>query len=115
MSESLRRTWPLILLLEKVSPKLRKALLAELSNNKELCLVLREIIYNYLNGNIKLSKEEAVKVKRHLKTCNKISNMKKDLKSASQRKKALVQAGGFLPILIKAAIPLITSLLLNRE
>lgn len=114
MSETLKRTWPLLLLLEKVSPKLRNTLLAELADNPEVCYALREVFHNFLQGNIKVPKEQAVKLKRHMKTCQQISRMKKDLKTSAKRKKALLQVGGFLPILIKAAIPLITSLLLSH-
>lgn len=111
MSEKLKRSWPLLLLLQKVKPKLRKILLEDLADNPEMCVVIREIFVNYLNGNIKLSQSEREKLKRYSKLCKLMASKSK----RKQRKKTFKQVGGLplLPLLINAAIPIITSLLTN--
>lgn len=111
MSEKLRRSWPLLLLLQKVKPRLRKVLMQDLAENPDMCHVVRELFVNYMNGNIKLSKQDQKKLKKHMRLCRAMSGKA----SKKQRKKTIKQIGGLpiLPMLINAAIPIITSLLMS--
>lgn len=111
MSDKLRRSWPLLLLLQKVKPGLRKRLVKDLAENTEIYHVVRELFVNYMNGNIKLNKQDQQKLKKHMKLCKEMTGKA----TKKQRKRTFQQVGGLaiLPLLIKAAIPLITSLLMT--
>lgn len=111
MSAKIRHSWPLLLLLQKVKPGLRKVLLEDLADNKEICLALREIFTNYLKGNIKLNKADGARLRRHANLCKRMAAKTGKLK----RKKLFKQVGGLpiLPLLINAIIPLISSLLVK--
>lgn len=115
MSQALKECWPIILLLAKATPRMRQSILRDVADNKEICYVIREIFHNYFKGNLKLSPEDEKKVKRHSKVFKQIISMKKDLKTSAKRKKAFRQVGGVLPLIIQAAIPLITSLLMQQQ
>ena len=98
MSELLKRNWPLLLLLEKVTPKLREELLVGLAESDEFCKLIEEIYHNVIKGHVKLPKEVEQKVRAKKKLCLCLSTLRKSTKS--KRKLALKQSGGFLPILL---------------
>ena len=71
-------------------------------------LAVCECITNALRGNIKLTPANFKRLKRHKKCMRALSNEKLSLK---KRKATLKQKGGFLPLLIPAAVSAISSLL----
>jgi hypothetical protein len=98
MSVTLKKNWPLLLLLEKVTPKLRGQLLSGLAESDDFCKIIEEIYTNVIKGNLQLPKAADAKVRAKKKLCLCLSTLRKSTKS--KRKLALKQSGGFLPILL---------------
>jgi hypothetical protein len=107
MSNRLKRNWPLLLLLEKASPKLRNELLSDLESSQDFCKLIEEIFSNLIKGNILLSREAERKVRAERKLCKELATFQKLFKTKPSRKKKIKQAGGFLPFLL----PLINNML----
>lgn len=107
MSEKIKQNLPLLLLLEKSSPKLRGQLLKDLASSQDFCKLVEEIFFNMIKGNIKLSKEAERKVRKERKLCLLLSTLRKSVKSKLQRERALKQSGGFLPFLLPAIFELL--------
>lgn len=86
-------------MLHKASPKLRKALLADLP--PEIVRLLSECALNILKGVITLKKKHKDKLRRHRKKLHLLANKKTSVK----KKKEIIQTGGFLPGLLATLIP----------
>lgn len=87
---------------------MRKAILTNCDS--ELIKTLSEIALNAINGNINLNKtnkQYLAKFKRHLR---KLACVKKTI---SEKRKILVQSGGFLPTLLSALLTSVLSNVLN--
>ena len=92
--------------------KIRKAILK--NADKDLVDAICQCVYNLLNGNLHLSTTEKEKLTKYRHALRKLVQ-KSTLK---QKKKILVQQGGFLEYLIPAAISGITSIIssfINKE
>lgn len=85
--------------------KLKNKLISK--GDKSLILTLTECIINTLNGNIKLSPKDKDKLFKHKHS---LRNTLK-LKTIKDKKKSLIQQGGYLQYILPAAITLITTLL----
>jgi hypothetical protein len=79
--------------------KLRKAIL--LNSDADLIKVLRDSVYNVLKRNVKLKKEESERLDKHKSDLRKFVYEKGNVK---KKRKFLIQKGGWLPLLIPAAI-----------
>ena len=84
--------------------KTKKALMQYIAKNPEIYKALREIALNIIEGNISIDKKSKNRLLKHKKTIYGIC--KKSKVSAKQRKKLVVQSGGWLWIL-----PLVTSVI----
>ena len=111
MSEDIQRIWPVLLLLEKSSPKLRVKLLQDLIENKSFRNFLEEIFINVEGDTLKLSSENEAKLKKKKKIIKALTDIPKNYKSKAKRKQAATQIGGFLPILIPSLIAVIGELI----
>ena len=92
--------------------EIRKAILK--NADKDLVDAICQCVYNLLNGNLHLSTTEKEKLTKYRHALRKLVQ-KSTLK---QKKKILVQQGGFLEYLIPAAISGITSIIssfINKE
>ena len=78
---------------------------------KDLINSVCECVLNTLNGKIKLTKKDTIKLSKFKYSLRKL--LKK--KSQKDKKKIIIQEGGFLQILLPSAIALITSILNNRK
>lgn len=109
ISPEVVKTLPILKFISALPIQLRKQVLACVSGNETVFKSLQEIIFNYFSGKLRL---DSKKTKR-LKKKNKILKQFLCKKPFCQRKRrALVkQTGGFLPILIPAAITAIDLLL----
>ena len=87
------------------SKKLKDNLIKK--GNRELIKTIEECVINTLNGNIKLTKKEKEKL---LKFKYSLRNLIKE-KKLKEKKKILIQKGGFLHILLPSAITLISEIL----
>ena len=96
MSENLKQNLELIKLL--ANPRYRKKII--LSGDKNLIAALCDIIYNVLNGNINISSTERQKLNKY-KTALRCLCKKSSLR---EKKRILVQRGGFLQFLIPAVV-----------
>lgn len=93
--------------LQKASPKLRKAIL-EQCDNQVIC-VLSEIILNLLNGQFNLTtkqKQKLSKYKKYFRALAKQCNRSKHINKKNARK-LLIQTGGAFPLLLGLLAPLI--------
>lgn len=89
----------LLKILYKASPKLRKALLADLP--PEVIHVLSECAVNILKGSVILKKKHKEKLRPHRQNLRRLANKKTKVRD----KKKIIQTGGFLPGLLAGIIP----------
>lgn len=107
MSSNVKKHLPVLQVLCRCSPKLRKQLLKNADNNliRSIC----ECCANVLNGNVVLQNHQLKKLKNIKISLDVISTKQKSIKA---KKRTIVQSGGsFLLGLIPAAISTILSLL----
>lgn len=88
-----------LLFLIKASPKLRKILLMNAS--KEEIKSILEIVINTMKKNVSLNGECKTKLCKYKKILRMLSDKKK---SFVNKRKILVQKGGFLPMLMSSLI-----------
>lgn len=86
-------------MLHRASPKLRKALLADLP--PEVIRLLSECAVNILKGSVTLKKKHKQNLRRHRKNLHRLANKRTTVKD----KKKIIQTGGFLPGLLASIIP----------
>ena len=85
--------------------KLRKAIV--LNSNKDQIYSVCECILNVSNGNIKLNQEDFLRLKKYKKIFRSLLSKRSGLR---EKKKILIQRGGFLQFLIPAVISGISSI-----
>ena len=89
----------------------REAILKYLSHKKCIYNALREISMNILSKKLKLKRKHIRRLNPHVKT---IKALKRGVKTPKERKKLVLQSGGFLPWLlpvIASAIPAVIDLI----
>ena len=89
----------LLTMLHKASPKLRRALLADLP--PEIVQLLSECALNILKGTITLSKKHKDKLYRYRKNLHTLSKKTTPVST----KKKIIQTGGFLPAILGGVLP----------
>jgi hypothetical protein len=89
------------------NPKTREAVLKDFSCNKCLYKALREIARNTIKRNVPLRAEHKLKLRRYAPLIKQLACKK--LKKP-RRTRAVIQSGGFLPVLI----PIIASILADN-
>ena len=92
-------------LLANCKNKLRNAIVS--SSSRDQIYSVCECVLNISNGNVKLNKEEFAKLKKYRKYFKKLLARKVGLK---EKKKILIQSGGFLQFLIPAVISGLSSI-----
>ena len=113
MSTRLERQAPLLKLLQKATPKVRKSMLKNYCQNPDFVNCLCDCAKNVLKGNVRVSPAQ-LKVLRRGKLVLRQLALKK---TSAKKKKKIIQSGGFLPLLgaiIPGVISLITGLI-NRN
>ena len=103
--ENIKRQTNMLELISRSKVKLRKAILT--NADKDLVEAICHLVFNLLKGNIHLSEKEKQKLSNYRKTLRNL--VKKS--SFKEKKKILVQKGGFLEYLIPAAIGGISSII----
>lgn len=88
-----------LVMLSKSKPKMRKALITG-SGREDIHSVL-ECILNVCNGNVHINSDDFKKLKPFNKTFKKLIDKKVKL---PEKKKIIIQKGGFLQILIPAIV-----------
>jgi hypothetical protein len=105
MSINLRKTLRQLELISRIKrPQVRRAVLSDISCQDCYYKALREIVLNAAKGNVPLSKVQKGKLRRYKQQIKAIISPRKSKKLRSQ---AVIQSGGWLPILL----PVITSIL----
>jgi len=99
----------MLLTLSKSPVKLRKAILANCSD--EIIKTLAEVSANTLYGNIAVSEKDKKILKRYKKCLRDLADRKKCVKS---KRKILVQKGGFLPVLLGTLLSSVVGQLLSK-
>jgi len=94
--------------LKTAHPKLRKAIITNC--NRELVNNISECILNVLYGNVKLSGCSSRKLRKYKALPRKVADKRVPL---SNKKKLIVQRGGFLLPLLSAVLPAIASLIIS--
>lgn len=103
--DNIKKQKELLIYLGKCKAKIRKAILA--NADRDLIDAICQCVFNLLSGNIDLNdkeKDNLVKYKKALRAIVTRSSIK-------DKKKILVQQGGFLEFLIPAAISGISSII----
>jgi hypothetical protein len=72
-----------------------------LNSDADLIKVLRDFVYYVLKGNVKLKREESERLDKYKSDLRKFVYEKGNVK---KKRKFLIQKGGWLPLLIPAAI-----------
>jgi hypothetical protein len=93
-------------LLSSCSAELRKAII--MNSDADLIKVLKECVFNVLKGNVKLKKGDNEKLKRYKSDLRRFVY---DPGNVRGKRKFLIQKGGFLPLLIPAAIDTVARLI----
>lgn len=93
--------------LKKASPKLRKAIL-EQCDSQVICM-LSEIIINILNGQLAVTPNQKIKLRKYKKHFRALANHCSTSKRINKKKarKTLIQTGGAFPLLLGLIAPLI--------
>ncbi len=106
MSNRLKRHIHLLHVLHNAKPQLRKAILEKIDNDAVRCLC--ECCHNLLNGFVDLKTEQRKQLIPHRSTLRKLGSKGLSLKN---KKKLLVQKGGFLSALIGPLLAVAATLL----
>lgn len=110
MSARLLRNHSLLKLLLKATPKQRRVILQTAADEFILCLC--ELALNVLHGNIPLTHQQHLKLKRRKTEIKFVADKKVGVK----RKRLLInQQGGFLLPLLSVAVPFITGLITSNK
>ena len=72
-------------------------------SDREIIDVICECVHNIIQGNVDLSKDQKKRLKKHKRDLLLLT----DKKSSLKKKKKAIQKGGFLGVLLSAAIPAI--------
>ena len=105
MSARLKRNFDLLKVLKTASPKLRKAILQNSTDDLILCLC--EVIANVLNSNVHLSTHQKEKLRKHRNLLRRIVEKRTRV---SSKRKLFIQKGGFLPLLLAPILGIAGSL-----
>ena len=106
MSSRVKRNIDVLRVLNKATPKLRKAILS--NSNRELLLALCEVIANVLSGSVQLKPKHKKSLRRHCGVLRKIADKSTPLKA---KKKLIVQKGGFLPAVLGPALGVLATII----
>src|SRR5215475_7782503 len=106
----IRSNYSALELLKKAKPKLRRAIL--LNCGPDLLKSLGECALNVLHGNVKLGKCLKRKLQKHRVVLRKIANKRVSL---DNKRKMIVQRGGFLLPLLSAVLPFLASLVFRQQ
>lgn len=104
--DKFRKNIKLLKQLSKCKKILRKNILK--FADEELVLSICECVLNTLNGNIKLDHKIIKKLEKYKKHLRNLADVNLSLK---KKKKILIQQGGFLNLLLPAALTVLTTLL----
>ena len=104
MSTRLQRNCKLLKVLSTAKPQMVKAVIG--AADKDLITCLCECAHNVIKGNVPLSKAHLTRLQRHKKHIRELAKKR----TTQQRKRKLLQTGGFLPALLA---PLAASALLD--
>ena len=106
MSARLKRNLDLLRVLRKSTPPQRKAILK--NYGKDLILCICEIIDNLLQGTVRLSPAQKKTLSKHKSILRQLANKKR---AVTEKKKILVQKGGFLPAVLAPVLSVAATLL----
>lgn len=108
MSQCVIKNLPVLKTLATAPPKLRRMILE--NGNLQLIKAIVECIENVLKGNITLEEASFKKLKKHKSALRAVSKSPNKL---SQKKKVIIQKGGFLPALLLPVITVLAEKLLR--
>lgn len=89
--------------------KTRKIVLKDIGKDEKIYSALKEMALNTLNKNIKLNRNQRNKLSRVTPLLRKF----KKNNSKNQKHKLIIQSGGILPIIVPAALSLLSTILSN--
>ena len=91
--------------LQKVPAPLRRSILQKAS--PELIHCICDCAHNILQGNVSISSQQKAKLSKYKTKLRQLT----DRKVSQQKKKKLIQTGGFLPLLLGALAPVLGSVI----
>lgn len=89
----------ILYVLKKAEPKLRNAILKHVDD--VIIKTIYEILFNVINKNHKINRTVFDKIKPYKNTIRKVCSSQTSLK---QKRKHLIQKGGFLPVIISSVL-----------
>ena len=92
------------------SPKIKKTILKEMSENPCYFDAIHEIINNIYLKNLKIPPSRRTKMKRFLKF---FDDIHRQPKSKAKRRKLVIQSGGFIQFILPILATLVTELISN--
>lgn len=109
MSQNLKKCLEILKVISNIkSLKVRNQVLRDISGNDKIYNALREIALNAMNKNIKFNRNQKIKLKKQVGLLKRLSQKNN---SKKVRQKLIVQTGGILPIIVPAAISLLSTIL----
>src|SRR5882757_1151324 len=110
ISKSLKISLPLLRVLSRLTPRVRKIVIKEICGELVIYNSLHELAHNTLSGNLKLDKQQLRKLKPYKPLLKKLCSLSN--RKCAKKRKLLVQKGeGILPILIPALTALFSNLI----
>jgi hypothetical protein len=103
MSKSVQSYLNFLKTVSRKTPSKRRAILKEFNEDSVLFDALSELSHNLIENNIKLNSDQWEKISRYEKVLNQL-DCPKSKKCKKKRRILIEQSGGFLPILIPAAV-----------
>ncbi len=88
-------------------PRMRKKVLSDASSSTALYKALQELAINLVNRNIPLTQSQKTRLRKKKSV---IMGLTRSPKSLKRRKQLVVQTGGFLPLLLATAAPVLTEI-----
>ena len=109
MKSKASKYYPALRKFQKLNNKDKKKILANCPNHFINCI--SEICLNCVHGNLPIDQKHKNLLKKDFKYIKAVSNRRVPL---YLRKKVLSQRGGFLPIILKFALPIIASFIFDK-
>ena len=103
MTTRLKKNYPTLKLLHKAKPKFVKAIINNSPPDFIHCLA--DCCHNLLKGNIQITKQQKKRLEPYKETLRKLTKP-----ISVNRKRKLIQRGGFLTTLLSAVIPVLGGL-----
>ena len=109
ISNSLKKSLPLLRVLSRLAPPVRKIVINEICNELVIYNSLHELAHNTLSGRLKLNKHQLEELEPYHRLLTELCSAS-NRKCAKKRRLLVQEVEGILPILIPALASIISSI-----